>query len=410
MSLLPILSESQGAGYSASLNVIKYVQLRENKERMGMVHSLLDFKSLSINELSHHLQKLVNRFLASGAMLVLIAEYDLPIISIGDVKKLEFTDGIDENRLLTGRILNYKDSICYPIVIGKYVLGYVKLDVPGWQRNDYFNDVAAAYVDIINRELALDIKSSRIKKEKVQLEQKKVQFRHWQQRSRKLLNMITHDLKSPLLAVSGYLNLLGTKLKMGYNDPRVNQYFEKIETGLSDMSEVVGQINDLLVYVNDRISITKVEVELNWLVKEVLELMEPLAHSKKISLSYSPSYEPVFVEVDIIKTKRIVYNLVSNSIKYTPAEGNIEVMISTSENEILLLVKDDGYGISQEKMDAIFQSYHRGLENDEAEWCSSGLGLAISNMFAHILGGRISVESKPGIGSTFKFHLPLIAD
>lgn len=407
MLLQPFVSENQRGGYTTSFNLIKYVPLRSREERLSLVRILLESKEISINNLSTHLQKLVNSVSASGALLVLMAEKDLPILSIDEVRKCPFQDSMNENRLLSGRVVESDNSVCYPLIVLEHVIGYLKVDFSDMEWPVTFNKIIGTYADIITRELVLDLKLIQLKKEESQLESKIRRYRHWQDRSRKMLNMITHDLKSPLLSVSGYLHLLGTKFKAVYNDARVLHYYKKIETGLDDMSEVVGQINDLLVYVNDSIKITKVEVDLNWMVKEVLEMMEPLAHNKKINLSYSPSYEPAYVDVDIVKTKRIIYNLVSNSIKYTPAEGNIQVMINADEQEVLLMIKDDGYGIEREKMDEIFQSYYRGVEEDDAEWSSAGLGLSISNMFARILGGRISVDSTPGLGSTFTFHLPV---
>lgn len=405
MSSIPLHSESQRGRESAALNLIETSYLRQNKERLDKVRNLLLPNTLSIDILSGHLQKLVYLLLAKGAKLVFVSQQDCPVIAIGDTDDINLNQP-EENLLFRGQILEHGNNVFYPLKVDDLVIGYILISIPTWKRNDYFAEIMPAYADIIARELSLSLKAQKINAEFCRLERKREHFKRWQLRSRKLLHMVTHDLKSPLQAVTGYLQLLGTKLAVGQFDTKSNLYFEKIQTGLTDMSEVLAQINDLMLHINDRISVTKVEVELNWLVEEVLEMMKTVARGKKISLSYSASSGPVYAEIDLTKTKRIIYNLISNSIKYTPAGGNIEVSLKVKNDEILVLVEDDGYGISEDKMQAIFESYKKGAQHGDNDMPSSGLGLAISNLFAHILGGRISVESTPGLGSVFQLHLP----
>jgi signal transduction histidine kinase len=219
--------------------------------------------------------------------------------------------------------------------------------------------------------------------------------------------MVTHDLKSPLQAISGYLHILQEKSANHQLDLfDAKHIFNSMEYGLNDIIRMVTQINELLSYTNDHVVINKVNVEINWLIDEVVGLMRSLADEKKRTLRFIHSSEPIYLETDIDKVKRIIENFISNAIKYTRINGNITVQVDKEDSEILISVIDDGLGIPESNLKYIFEPYN----NDQlhpGNHRSIGLGLYNCSFFSRLLGGRITVESRQGKGSVFCLHHPV---
>jgi signal transduction histidine kinase len=113
------------------------------------------------------------------------------------------------------------------------------------------------------------------------------------------------------------------------------------------------------------------------------------------------------VVADERKFKQILLNLLSNAVKFTPDGGRIDVTAHSAGDNIIVAVHDTGIGIAPEDQDAVFEEFRQVGRNYTSKQEGTGLGLALTRRFVELHGGRISVESKPGEGSTFTFTLPL---
>lgn len=217
----------------------------------------------------------------------------------------------------------------------------------------------------------------------------------------KFLLIIGHDLRNPLSAILGVLELL--------RDSDTNDIDEYIDIASNSALRTLNLSNNLVTWASSQHKKNKLkltEINLNeLLIDEVANALES-AHQKQISLSHK-SIPSVVVKADTEMVKTVLRNLISNAIKYTPSGGNVTVSASLTKRTVKIVVKDTGIGVTPAarkklmRKDTFFST--PGTMNE----AGTGLGLLICKDFVEIHGGKISVSSKPGQGSTFQFTLPL---
>ena len=149
-------------------------------------------------------------------------------------------------------------------------------------------------------------------------------------------------------------------------------------------------------------------VDLARLVEEVYEQGKVLAGTRAITLSLG-RMEPISVQGDDERLKRVLLNLLDNGIKYTPAGGHVTLSLERTGEEARLKVKDTGIGLSAEEQDRVFERFYRSAEGRSSGEGGAGLGLCIARSIVEAHGGRIEVESSPGLGSTFTVVLPALS-
>ena len=140
--------------------------------------------------------------------------------------------------------------------------------------------------------------------------------------------------------------------------------------------------------------------------KEVYEMINYIANSKKIDLSYDFEDKEIVVQAYSDYVKQLLLNLIDNAIKYTPEGGKVTVKQFSINNEIVIEVIDNGVGIPKEDQSKIFQRFYRVDKARSRSVGGTGLGLAITKHIVHSLKGSISVESELGEGSKFIIRLP----
>ena len=214
-----------------------------------------------------------------------------------------------------------------------------------------------------------------------------------------------HDLMSPITAIKGYLDLMKLQLGDEQASKTLNDYSQKIRSGVQDISSILDHMRN--AQKDEEEDDLCLDVDLNWVAKEVCDIMQGAAQSRYHTLSYTPHECPVYVSVDIPHLKRILYNFISNAIRYTPERGDIEVEVAVDGDHAYMAVTDNGIGIPPEKHDLIFRMNAKLQKFDLYNKKSTGLGLYVNASLARQLGGKIEVESEPGKGSTFRLLLPV---
>lgn len=222
---------------------------------------------------------------------------------------------------------------------------------------------------------------------------------------REFLGNVSHELKTPLFTVQGYLLTL---LDGAMNDKTLRKkYLQRAEKG----------VERLIYIVQDLDMITKMEVgDLNLqytrfniieLVQNVFDLLEMKADSKNIILMFDMKYiKPVMVYADQEKVQQVVTNLVMNSIKYGREDGTTEVSIEDLvNNKVIIRVKDNGEGIEQKHIPRLFERFYRVDKSGARSEGGSGLGLAIVKHIIEAHDEKMYVESTFGTGSEFSFTL-----
>lgn len=219
------------------------------------------------------------------------------------------------------------------------------------------------------------------------------------------LSVLSHELKSPLNAVEGYLNMMRDK-DAGDN---INEYMDMIERSIHRIQGMRSLIMDLLDFTKIRLEVKKdkvVEIDPVSLVKQCVETINPLAIQKDIDISIQ-SKSDVLLKADIEDISIIFNNLLSNAVKYNKEGGKVNISIDKAGNDAVIKVIDTGIGINKEDQKMLFDDFVR-IKNDKTRNITgSGLGLSIVKKITDLYGGSVSVDSIPDEGSTFTLRLPL---
>ncbi|MED5371716.1 MAG: ATP-binding protein [Myxococcota bacterium] len=226
---------------------------------------------------------------------------------------------------------------------------------------------------------------------------------------REFLSVVTHELKTPLTSVQGYIRLL----LMGKGGP-LNDKQVKLLTRSKDQAEVLYRmVQDLLDATRlegGHLTLTPQALGVRAAIDEVVANFQGTAAEKGLSLSGSdrlPAGQRV--HADPFRLQQILGNLVRNAIKFTPAGGSVEVHAEVDDGELLLSVRDTGRGIPAPALDRLFEKFYQVEHGDRRRSGGAGLGLYICRQLAQAMGGRMGVRSAVGKGSTFTLRLPLAA-
>jgi PAS domain S-box-containing protein len=222
------------------------------------------------------------------------------------------------------------------------------------------------------------------------------------------LSRMSHELRTPLNAVLGFGQLLEADDLTGGQRESVAQ----IMKGGRHLLELINEILDISRIEAGNMTMSLEPVHVGLTLGEVLDLVKPLAAERDISLERPlPEASDRHVLADKQRLKQVLLNLLSNAIKYNRDAGSVKVSLEPVGNrscpsELLILVTDTGNGLSEEQQRKLFSPFERlGAEQSSIE--GTGLGLTLSRLLVEEMGGTLTVESEPWVGSTFLIKLPL---
>ena len=223
-------------------------------------------------------------------------------------------------------------------------------------------------------------------------------------RSEFVANM-SHELRTPLNSIIGFSSVLSKNRNANLVEQDLN-YLEKINR---NGKHLLGLINDILDL--SKIEAGKMDVELRAtrlqdVILDTCEMLQSQAEAKKIKLLFDVPKEMPRIETDSDKLKQLLINLIGNAIKFTE-KGAVKVVLSQQENKVLIVVEDTGIGISEDKIQTVFEPFRQADAGTTRKYGGTGLGLAISRSIAEMLGGKIRLVSTINVGSKFYIELPL---
>jgi two-component system phosphate regulon sensor histidine kinase PhoR len=219
-----------------------------------------------------------------------------------------------------------------------------------------------------------------------------------------LLNL-SHELKTPIFAVQGYIHTL---LDGALEDPNVNKLFLKNATkNIDRLCRLIDDLDEISKLESGEMTVNAEVFIIQDLIKDVFDTLSLKANSKGIKFSFKKGCEaPQPVYADKEKIRQVLINLVDNSIKYGKQDGHtIASIYSMDGKRILVEISDDGIGMSEDHLPRVFERFYRTDRARSRDIGGTGLGLAIVKHIVEAHDQSITVRSKPEIGSTFGFTL-----
>lgn len=221
------------------------------------------------------------------------------------------------------------------------------------------------------------------------------------------VSLASHQLRTPLSAVKWYSEMLMGQ-KQGKLNAKQQEYLREI---YRSNERAINLVNDLLDV--SRIQEGQIHLELRPtkvedVIEETIDSLEPLIKAGEVAVDFEILGGPLpKVEADKEKLKRVLINLLSNSIKYTMAKGKVKITVEKIPKFLRISVRDSGIGILKTDKEKVFKKFFRSANVIKAVPDGTGLGLYIAKSLANAMGGKMSFTSDEGKGTTFYFTLPL---
>ena len=225
---------------------------------------------------------------------------------------------------------------------------------------------------------------------------------------RELVTNISHDLRTPLASMQGYIETLIIK-DDSLDAATRRQYLEVARKHATHLSRLIQDLFELAMLDSTRVTPDFEHFSLPELIHDVVQEFELQAREANVSLEVHPPDAAVYVFADISLIQRVLENLVANALKYTPAGGKVSISVQRSARAVGVSVADTGPGIPQEALPRIFDRFYKADEAGDQTRGSMGLGLAIARRILELHSSEISVVSKERQGTRFHFDLPLQA-
>ncbi|HEU5230499.1 MAG TPA: hybrid sensor histidine kinase/response regulator, partial [Ktedonobacteraceae bacterium] len=257
-----------------------------------------------------------------------------------------------------------------------------------------------------------------IKQERLYAQRQQQQAQELIQARNEFISMISHDLKNPLGAIKGYSQLLQRLLRRTELEPSIAERMASSLTGIdATVLRITMLVNELLdlaqLQVGKPIQLTYQSVDLLAIIRQVITEQQQTSRTHKLRLD--TTLEELRGSVDVVRLGRVIANLISNAIKYSPKESEIVIKVAQEAGPepycpwAIIAVQDNGIGIPAQDLPHIFEQFRRG-ENVLGKIPGTGLGLASVQHIIERHGGIVTVISKEGAGSIFTIRLPLQAN
>jgi K+-sensing histidine kinase KdpD len=291
-------------------------------------------------------------------------------------------------------------TLAAPIQVGTYKYGVLVLETI--QGPAVFSENDLPFVQTISDLIALAIDRDRLA---AQADEVREERRAERMRS-EVLATLSHELRMPLTAIQGYSSALLLD-EVDWSEEKRKKFLRMIEEESENMQSMLKDILDSSLIEVDQLIIERQPVRLQHLARDVAEEMQHRTDIHRIIVDF-PEQFPI-LEIDPRWTKQVFRNILDNAIKYSPEGGLIVIRGEERPSDVVIMVADQGIGISPEDLIPLFERYFRVRSVASLHIPGTGLGLPIARAIVEEHGGRIWAESNLGEGTTIYFSLPKIA-
>lgn len=373
-----------------------------NPDSLQLKYSYKQHNNYKINEifpLETKLKKSV--FSKNGEILPANSEF-LKLVGLSELKK--------------------KSYILAKISIRSTVFGVIllaKMEADFYKNEDLEKlNAAASILSYVLKDLELsNVFKMQLKALKDGLLEKHEAYRTIKEQNQKILEAdkvkneflanISHELRTPLNSILGFSDILGAQLYGNLNSKQ-EEYVNDIKISATHLLGMINEVLDMSKIEANAMKIVKSTFPIARAVEEVSNIVAPLADKKKITINkqYSADFE---VYADYQKIQQILYNLVSNAIKFTPENGQVDILAILNNDCFKLVVHDTGIGIDEKYHGKIFAKFVQLDSAYTKKESSTGLGLTITKELVELHGGKISLISEVNNGSTFIVEIPAVS-
>jgi signal transduction histidine kinase len=231
-----------------------------------------------------------------------------------------------------------------------------------------------------------------------------VQLKNSDEQRRELLTHLSHDLRTPLASLQGYLETVELKGN-NLSDEQHKRFIGIAFKNANHLKKLVDQIFELAHLEVDQISVNLEEIPLAELLHDIAAKFSNKLEQKKIQFSIEPNETDILINTDIEKLERVITNLIENAIRHTNEGGKIVIGVSKEDGKTIIQVSDNGTGIESNELSRIFEPRYRASNAIDDKSVHSGLGLAISQKLIALLNSEIQVTSELGNGTRFTISM-----
>ncbi|AFS77867.1 putative signal transduction histidine kinase [Gottschalkia acidurici 9a] len=311
---------------------------------------------------------------------------------------------------------HFHNSVCYGVPFhhldNNKLSGTICIMTGAVLPNPFFLMILTAIVDTIGRELLLRKQRRRIDKQQELLYKFEEKQRELLEKDISMkdefITLMTHEFKTPINVIYSAIQLI-EHVHINKVPKDVRNLIGSIKLNTFRQLRLVNNLLDIIKLDSDQFKLNLKKIDIVFLTKLITESVKPYAEQKKINIYFKSTINSKNIMIDDEKYNRVILNLMSNAVKFTPEGESISVKIkeNTNENTITVDVSDTGIGIPKEKYEKIFDQFEQVENILSRQVEGSGIGLAIVKMLIDIMEGEIQVDSELGVGSTFTITLPI---
>ncbi len=289
-----------------------------------------------------------------------------------------------------------RSALAFPVIVGGEVVAALEFYSPHPTPPDgrvlgAMTNIGAVLGRVVERRRA-----------EVVLERQNEHLRQLDSLKDEFVGLVSHELRTPLTSIRGYLELV-----LDDRDDLSEDHQKYLEVVQRNSKRLLQLVSDLLFVAQvdaGRLSVEHEEVDLATIAADSVQGAQPHATTQRVRVDLTA--DPAPLSGDPARLSQLVDNLVSNAIKFTPAGGSVVVRTRVTERGVLLEVADSGIGIPADEQKHLFERFFRTSNARRAAIQGTGLGLVIVQAISEAHGGRVSVESEEGVGTTFRIEMP----
>jgi protein-histidine pros-kinase len=220
-----------------------------------------------------------------------------------------------------------------------------------------------------------------------------------------LANM-SHELRTPLNGIIGFAQLMHDG-KVGPVSAEHHEYLGDILASARHLLQIINDVLDLAKLESGKIELRQDLVEMDRVIREARDILRTVAAKKRLDVRVEIAATAGRLVADAAKVKQVLYNYLSNALKFTPENGRVTIRVAPAEpRHVRIEVEDTGIGIKPEDRDKLFVEFQQVDTSAGKKYPGTGLGLALTQRLVEAMGGQVGVSSEPGVGSTFYAVLP----